>query len=141
MAVPAVSINYLAVLISTIVGMIIGALWYSPFLFGRAWMSAMKMNEKQMKGSMKKGMGKNYFIAFIALFVMAYVLAHFVKYLGATDVMGGIGAGFWIWLGFIATIAINSILWEGKSFKLYVINVAHWLLVLAVMGAILAVWA
>ena len=36
MAIP--TINYIAVLVSAVIGMAIGALWYSPLLFGKIWM-------------------------------------------------------------------------------------------------------
>ncbi|MBI3026774.1 DUF1761 domain-containing protein, partial [Candidatus Woesearchaeota archaeon] len=48
--------------------------------------------------------------------------------------------GFWVWIGFLATTQIGMVLWEGKPIKLYIINTLHYLVVLAVMSAILAVW-
>jgi hypothetical protein len=35
------SINLLAVLLATFVGMVLGALWYSPILFGNKWMQCL----------------------------------------------------------------------------------------------------
>lgn len=31
-------INFIGVLVATVIGMLLGALWYSPILFGNAWM-------------------------------------------------------------------------------------------------------
>jgi len=71
---------------------------------------------------------------------MSYVLAHFVDYAEAATAMDGIILGFWVWIGFLATTQIGSVLWEGKPVKLYLINTLHYLVALAVMATILAVW-
>ena len=119
--------------------MIIGGLWYSPMLFGNSWMKLSGMNKQKLQKA-KKGMGKTYFIAFISSLVMSYVLAIFVNYAQAVTIVDGAMVGFWVWLGFIATVTLGSILWEGKSTELYAINNSQYLVNLLVMGAILAVW-
>ncbi|MEK6883785.1 MAG: DUF1761 domain-containing protein [Nanoarchaeota archaeon] len=140
MAIPNVDINYLAVFVSAIVSMIIGFLWYSPALFGKAWMKAGNMNMKDMDKAKKKGMGKLYFLAFIGALLMAFVLAYFVGYLTAYTFFEGMEVGAYIWLGFIFPVLLGSFLWEGRSVKYYLINVLYWLINLAVMGGILAIW-
>jgi len=133
-------VNILAIVVAAIVGMVIGALWYSPYLFGKTWMRLSKMSEKQLKVMKAKGMGKTYLIAFIAALVTAYVLALFIDLTQAGTLLQGIQIGFWVWLGFIATTMLGNVLWEGKPVQLYVLNVVHQLVSIAVMGAILAVW-
>ena|SRR3989344_5699314 len=133
-------INYLAVLVSAVIGMVIGALWYSPLLFGRMWMKLSGMTEKQLNEAKKKSMGKMYFVAFIGVLLMSYILAHFVDYTDSTTFSMGMQTGVWLWLGFIVPILIGGVLWENKSVKLYIINIAHYLVVLSVIGGILAVW-
>jgi len=137
--VPTVSINYLTVLAAAVVSMVIGFLWYGP-IFGKAWMQLMKIDKKKMDEAKKKGMAKSYAVMFISALIMNYVLAHFVKYLGSKTFMDGMQAGFWLWLGFIATVQIGIVLWEGKPVKLYLINAAHYLVALMVTGGILAIW-
>ena len=134
------AINYLAVLAAAIVSMIVGGLWYSPLLFGKAWMKLMNLDEKKLEEAKKKGMTKSYVIAFIGSLVTAYVLAHFVDYAGAVDYVGALQLSFWIWLGFFAAAMLSSILWEGKPVKLYLINIFHYLVSLCVMSLILALW-
>ena len=137
-----VSINYWAVLVSAVVGMGLGFLWYGP-LFGKQWVKLMGFSDKQMKQmkeSNKKGMTKSYTIMVISTLVMSYILAHFVDYVQALTVMEAVTLGFWLWLGFFATTQIGSVLWEQKPFKLYLINTLHYLVVLCVMAVILTVW-
>jgi hypothetical protein len=137
---PEATINLVAVVVSAVVGMIIGMAWYSPLLFGNVWMKLSGMTKKQLDESKKKGMAVPAAVGFLAALVMSFVLAHFVDYTGATTALMGIQTGVWLWLGFIATVLLNSVLWEGKPVKLYFLNIAHYLAVLAAMGAILAVW-
>ena len=137
---PQASINYLAVLAAAVVSIILGFLWYGP-LFGKQWMQLMGITNKQMKEGSKKGMAKTYTIMIVSTLLTSYILAHFVDYMQASSMIDGIMLGFWIWLGFIATVQIGSVLWEQKPVKLYFINTLHTLVNLAVMGAILAAWA
>ena len=132
-------VNYLAVLVSAIISMIIGFLWYGP-LFGKQWMALMGFKVKDMEKAKEKGMMTSYLAAFIGALLMAFVLAHVIVAFEATTILEGIQGGFWVWLGFIVTTMLGSVLWEGKSIKLFWLNSIHSLVVLAITGAILAVW-
>ena len=140
MAIPTVDINYLAVVISALVAFIVGGFWYSPILFGNAWMKSSGMSEKDMKKAKRKGMSKMYFIGFLMSLITAYILAHFVQYVGAATFSDALGLAYWIWLGFIAPVSLGVVLWEGKPFKFYIINVAYQLVSLALMAEILTFW-
>jgi hypothetical protein len=76
---------------------------------------------------------------------MAYVLSHSIVfanfYLGTSGIYGGLMAGFWNWLGFVAPVTLGSVLWEGKSWKLWCFNNSYYLVMLLVMGVILSLWA
>ena len=135
-----VEVNYVAVLVAAIASFVIGALWYSPMLFGKMWMKLSGVADKNMKKAKEKGMNKNFAFQFLGSLIMAYVLAHFIQYTQSSTIAEGMQAGFWIWLGFIATVMLGMVLWEGKPWKLYFVKAGHELVALAVMGAILAVW-
>ena len=139
MTVPNVDVNYLAVFVSAIVSMILGSLWYSPLLFGNAWMK-LSGAKKDMNKAKAKGMIGSYLAMFIGVLLTAFILAHFVQYVTASSFFEGMQAGVWLWLGFIAPVLLGSMLWEGKPFRYYLINVIYHLINLAVMGGILAVW-
>lgn len=136
-------VNYLAILISALISMVLGSLWYSPVLFGNKWMKLMGMTKESMENnpSMKKEMGIAYSVTFIGSLIMAYVLAHLIQqYAHADTAWTGAQTGFWIWLGFFATSALNGVFFEKRKWDLYFINVGYYLVLLILMGMLLAVW-
>lgn len=132
------SVNLAAVAVCAAFSMVLGMLWYGP-LFGKKWMelTGKKMGDMGNKAEMPKLMG----VAFIGTLVAAYVLAIFIKFSGAATPVEGVMAGFWAWLGFIATVSLSTVLWEGKPVRLYMLNNAHELVHFAGMGAIIAAMA
>ena len=138
--VPIANVNFIAVLVAAIVMMVLGFVWYSQFAFGKMWMGEAGTNAKSMADKKKMKQNMTFGIMFIATLVMAYVLAHIVSYTQAKTVLEGAQAGFWVWLGFVAPTMLSAVLFSGKSVKLYIIDTAHVLVGLLVMGAILAVW-
>ncbi|MFH1068962.1 MAG: DUF1761 domain-containing protein [Candidatus Glassbacteria bacterium] len=132
-----VQINYPAVVTAVIVTQILGSLWYSPLLFGKAWVAAVGVSEEKLK---EGGVARAYVGAIAGSAVMAYVLAHFVDYTLSITVAEGLQCGFWLWLGFIATTAAVNSLFEKRPLRLYLINQGYHLACLLAMGAILAVW-
>ncbi len=135
-----VSINYMAVLVAAIAAFVVGGLWYSPLLFGKIWMKLSKVQESDMK-KMKKTMVASYILGFVTTLIMSYVLTHIVDYTESTTAAAGATAGFWAWLGFVATVQVGAVLWENKPFKLFALNTLHSLVALLIMGSILATWA
>lgn len=131
-----VDVNLMAVLVCGIASMVIGFVWYSKALFGNTWMKLSGVSEADMKKA-NSNMPMLYGTMFIASLVMAYVLAHFAKYAGALTLTDGMVAGFWAWLGFVATTMLTNVLYEGKPVKLYLINAGYQLVTLVVMGMIL----
>lgn len=132
-------LNYIAIFVAAVASMTLGFLWYGP-VFGKKWIALMGFTKEQMDSAKAKGMTASYGIAFLGSLLTSYVLAHFVSYLNANDISGGLQIGFWIWLGFVATVALGSVLWEGRSWKLYGLNMGYQLANFLTIGAILAVW-
>ena len=95
------------------------------------------MKESDMK---KDNMAKMMAIGFISSFIMAYVLAYVLMAFDATTAAMGAEGGFWLWLGFIATLTSGDVTWGGKSWTLWLINNVNWIVALVLMGAIIAHW-
>jgi len=134
-----VQVNYLAVFVCAIVSMIIGSVWYSPMLLGRTWMEEVDKSEDELKKEFNPL--KTYGIAFLSNLFIAFSLAQLMAHSNATTVAAGIRLAFLCWFGFIvAPMVINS-LFEGKSFKLLLVDSGHHLIVILVFGIILGAWS
>lgn len=130
------NINYMAVFVAAVVYMVVGALWYSPVLFGKTWQRLVGKHQDNLRGNAANG----YALTFVAALLIAYVMAHFIDYLGADSALAGAQTGFWLWAGFSITTGIGETVFAGRSGKLYVLNMAYNLVAIMLMGAILAVW-
>jgi hypothetical protein len=123
----------LAILVAAVANMLLGFIWFSPLLFGEPW--------QKLSGVKKlKSTPATFALAFLYSFVMAYVLASLIEYMGAATLVSGVSVGLMAWVGFIATITMGSVLWENRPAQLYLLNNAYYLLGLSMMGGILAIW-
>lgn len=136
-------VNYVAVLAAALSSLVIGFLWYGP-LFGKAWLSLSGFSEDKINEVKKNGALKSYVLMFVGSLVMAFVLSHSLTfsstYLLVEGSPAGLTAGFWNWLGYIAPVTLGSVIWDGKPWKLWVLNNGYYLILLCVMGVILANW-
>jgi hypothetical protein len=129
-------IKYVALLVAAIARTVIGAVWYSPALFGAPWMALVQCSEAEMKRRMPRALP----LDLVGNFIMAFVLVHAVHYAGAATLGQGAAVGFFNWIGFVAVATFFSVTFEGRPFKLFAINNGFQLLSLLVMGGIVAVW-
>ena len=135
-------INFWAVLVAAVATMILGFLWYSPILFARPWMRLMGIDpdDKAKLAEMRKGAGKLYAMSFIASLVSALVLAKIIDITSINSIFYGMKFGFFVWLGFVATVQLTGALFSKQPTKLFLINTGYQLVCYLAMGAILAKW-
>ena len=135
-----VDIFYIKILVSAIVGFLFGWLWYGPF-FGKRWMKLMSSGfGKKSISSKKIKPAVAMILGFLSTVLTAYILSLFINSLRAATITEGLWVGLWLWLGFIATTTLGTVLWENKSVKIYFLNNAYYLLNIEIMAVILAVW-
>lgn len=127
-----VQIDLLTVVVAAALNMVIGYLWYSKWLFGPAWHKLCHVSKKDCCSEKTSIL----FSGIVSL-VIAYFLAFFEGYLGISTVTDGMYIGFCIWLGFVATTQISSVIWCGRPVKLFVLNAGAKLLSYLVMGGVI----
>lgn len=130
------SVNWLVVAGAAVAAWILGALWYSPLLFAKAWVKAHGYTEEQLK-AMQAGAGKAYGGSLVAMFLTAFILCLFLHHLGADSWKDGAGWGFHAWLGFALPIGFTANLYSDKKFSTFLIDTGYQLVYLSLMGAIL----
>ena len=129
------SVNWLAVIAAAVSAFLIGGLWYSPALFGKAWMKENGFTEEGMKDS---NMVKIFGLGFILVLVASINLAMFLG--PEQDVAMGAFYGFLAGFGWVATFVGTHYLFERKSFKLFLINAGYSVVALTIMGTIIGAW-
>lgn len=129
------SINYWAVIVAAATSFIIGAVWYSPSIFGKIWMDENKLT-KQDLGLVN--MSKIFSGAFVLNLIIALNLAAFLG--SKQDFVWGMTAGALAGIGWVAASFGVIYLFEQKSIRLYLINAGYLAFVFIVMGGILGYW-
>ena len=134
-------VQILAVVAAAVANMAIGFLWYHDMLFGKQWRKAAGFQEgDSSKVQQKATMARSVGIGLLSMGVMAYVLSHFATLWGAVGVVDALVFGFWVWLGFQATIQIGDVLWGMKPWKFFLINAGYQLIATEVVALILVLW-
>jgi hypothetical protein len=129
-------INPWAVLAAALVNFVIGGLWYSPILFGKAWMKANGFTENDLRrGSPAVIFG----ISFVLCLLMAGNLAAF---LGGPDVDLGfaVAASLAAGLGWAAFGLAVVALFERRGVAYILINGGYLTVSFVAMGLILGAW-
>lgn len=128
--------HYLGIVLAALAMFALGAVWFSPVLFVKAWAREAGIDPNQKPDS--KTMARTFGITFVLLLVAAVVLDFFVS-----NWTGGEGLLHGLWVGLLAglltssTIGINF-LFEKRSFLHFLINAGYDLIGFCLMGMILA---
>ena len=156
--------NWISILVSALVPLLIGFVWYSEKGFGNVWMREANLNKEELeKGNMLPILGFAFLFSFFLSFMMQFIVIHQT---GAFGMVGGepekalpsyaafmadYGTVFRTFKhgalhGFMSSIlfalpiiAINS-RFERKSWKYIFIHAGYWSLTLTIMGAIICGW-
>jgi len=129
-------INFLAVIVAVIAAFVVGAIWYSPAMFGKTWTRLTGMN----MGGDKQGVKEAYMINIFGTVVVAIVLAVLFNYANIDTPTKAISSIILIWIGILMPFTLNDVAFAKKSKQLWLLNGAHQLVTLLVMGYIIAIW-
>ena len=132
-----VPVNYLAVLVAAVAVWGIGWVWYGP-LFGKQWARWTGMSPDRAKKHMKPMVSM--LLGLGTMYLVALVLSHLITLLGSETWEAAKQVAFWVWLGFFVPLTAGAWLWEGRPFRLFLVNAIYWLIALDVAAYILVSW-
>ncbi|WJY17582.1 DUF1761 domain-containing protein [Alteriqipengyuania flavescens] len=125
----------LPIVLATLAFFIFGALWYGP-LFSKVWQREAGLSEEAIRGG---NMAMIFGLAFLFEMLVVTTLAHTVARTGASD-----RATMMMAVGFGATIMVPAIginyLFQRRSAKLFAIDAGHFIIGMAIVGAVLIAW-
>jgi hypothetical protein len=136
---PQLDVNWIAIIVAAAAAFAIGALWYSPVLFGRRWMAAHGHTPEKL-AAMQSSMAKTYTFSFVTYVIMAMVIALLLGLTGGATAIQGIVLAILAWLGFGFTIGLNSNLYSDKPAAAFLIDAGYQFVHVIVMGAIIGAW-
>jgi len=160
------TVNYLIIIATGLIPMILGMAWYHSSLFGNAWLTEHGMTQDQVKANQKP---LKFLLGFICNVLLAMGLFTMVTHeLSVLGLVGGdkelikagtTGGAFLAEYGgsfsrfshgavhgIIAAVLVaipligHQCLWAGKSLKLFLIDFGFWLVCMILMGGIIAQW-
>lgn len=131
-------INYVLILAATVAQFILGAVWYSPLLFGRWWMQIMECDNmpKEELQKMQKAMMPYYGLQFFLTLFTTFAFANFMVYASA---LGIYHTAFWIWIGFMVPLQISSVVWANTKQKFWAKQIFV-MVTMQLVGIMLAAW-
>ncbi|RPJ24970.1 MAG: DUF1761 domain-containing protein [Chloroflexi bacterium] len=129
-------INHLAVFICALLNLALGAFWYSPILFYRAWLNETKLSEEQLA---KSNPAKIYGLTFLFALAISYNLAFFLGDSQTTPIWGAT-AGFLAGFGWSTLSFAILALFERRSWKYIFVNGGFITVYFTLIGFILGAW-
>lgn len=124
-----VGMNYTAILIAAVAGFAFGGAWYG--IFGKVWMKAAGIDCDGNKQAIVPMV-----LAGIANIILAFTLAGLMAHM-VVDLFHGVISAAIVWAGFILPTTVVNYSFQMRPLLLTIIDTAHWLLVLVIMGAII----
>jgi hypothetical protein len=134
------NINWLAVIVAGIAAWVIGALWYSPVLFGKIWQKEMGFSDEYLK---QANMVLIFGGSLILMLLMSFGMAFLVQAHGETETSLAKGMWYGLFIGvlFVATSIGINYLYQRRSIRLWLIDALYQVIFLVVMGIILGAWS
>ena len=133
------SLNYLAIIVGVIINQVLGAAWYRTW--GKPWMTDVGITMEDveaMKGTSQQWLP--FVVAIASALIFTFVLALLIQGMDANGAVNGLLLGLLVAVGFIATAFATTYSFEGRSLRLFLINIGYPLISYAVIGILLAAW-
>jgi hypothetical protein len=128
-------LNYFAIVAAAVAAFVVGGVWYSATLFGKAWQSETGLSDEQLAA---RNPGVVFGVSFVLTLVASFVFAMFLGPRPAFPfaLSAGLSAG----VAWVATSFGINYLFESRSLRLFWINAGYHVAQYTAMGAILGLW-
>lgn len=130
-------INWISLLLASIVPMVMGFIWYHKAVFGKAWMECVGMTEED---AAKSNMPMIFGISLILSALLSFFFIHFNNGPGQEGQFDSFGHGAFhgafIGIVVVMPVFITNGLFEHRTWKHMFINLGYWIITMAIMGGI-----
>ena len=130
-------INFVAIVVCTLLAMALGMLWYSMFLFGKPWLEGVGLTPDDTKSD-KALIGM--VVSLMTTIVETFVLALAVAVVSAEGAGQGAAVGALLSIGVVTPMLLSNSLFEQRPVEVWAINAGYRVTYFVVNGAILGAW-
>ena len=135
------SLSVLHVLVVSVIGFLLGALWYSPLLFVKAWFVEMKYTPEMLAGFRNEPGGKLMLPkCFLWTILSTFTLAALLAANHTAGAVKGLEMGLFVGIGIVLSRSAVNGMFERRTLRHLMITTGHDVTLLALQGAILGVW-
>lgn len=138
MTVPA--INYLAVVLAGLSSMLVGAIWYTPKVFGNLWIRLSGVKPPTNRVDAIRPIVVTVLVSLITAWVLAGAVWIAFDFYGGSFLVNALLTAAILWAGFTAARFITHDQFDTRPATLTVLNSAHELVTVLVMALIIGVW-
>jgi hypothetical protein len=131
--------HVLPIVVAAAAAFALGALWYSPILFGKVWIAANGLTAEKVE-AMRASAPRAYAVSFLCNLVMAAALCVLLRRIGVVSWMTGAKLGALVGFGFAATLGLTANVYSDRKISAWAIVAAYQVSYLVLMGTILAAW-
>ena len=135
-------VNILSVLTGAVVAWLFGAVYYTTL--GKVWMAAQGKTAESCKAEFaaKSGLAKfaPFVLSFVGALIMGVVIYGILTHSGLWSLRAGMITGAFCWFGCVLTTVTVNNAYAGRKVMLTVIDAAHWLGALVIIGGIIGAW-
>lgn len=121
-----IELDWIAILAGAFLLFVVPAIWYAPPVMGNRWMALLAKPEGYWESRQTPEIMRTAFLSYavgslVTAFVFFHITAASTTYWEASGFAGGVSAGFWLWLGSMAT-DVGMYGFEGRPWKLWPID-------------------
>jgi hypothetical protein len=136
------SVNWLAVVVGTLIAMVLGAIWFSQRTFYPVWWKAIGKSDKDAPSMTNPAL--MWGLVVVAAFVVSLFMNLMVHALGSlmpggSTLATGATAGFVLWLGFVAPASLTNKLFANQLLA-WVLEAGYHLVNFVILGALFGAW-
>lgn len=134
-----VTVSLVAILLAVLANMALGMFWYSEAAFGKQWMKLIGKEKSELSMGSKDIVAAIVVASFTAIGLNSVL--QFAQIVGDLSIITNIiTTSFMITSTFALPIIFNEVIWEGRKFQHFLLNLGYHFTNYVLMSTILAVF-
>lgn len=133
-----IEINYTLVFVATIAQFMLGAVWYSPLMFGKLWGQIMELAFVSKEDMMKQNKAMMPFYG-LQLLLTLFTTINLATLIVLIPQYSAYSLAFHILLGFIVPTQIGAVIWANTKKKFWIKQICI-MVTYSFVGMMLAAW-